>query len=434
MSVNNITQWAEQQTTAIREKRLEDIAKNIRTSLESVALSIVAIGNELIEAKELLPHGEFTPWVRQKFDWNERRCQEFMNVARRFKNANFADLKISNSALYLLAAPSTPDEAVEQALEEAREGNGIGPARAKEIISEHKPKPAPLTNGHKQKNQEEEAIEAIEAIKQKQRDIRAAFPVNWRELLVSRGITVREELDTGVFASSAGEGEKSESYVPYDRIHKLIYEPPPEPEPVKEDATDIKRQREARLRFPLDWKEILASSHGIKVQSCHVMGAYVDNGSGVAVFAPYELLLEYLQSAKKESHVIVIEEEDDEEDDINNVDGLAGIIREEDAVAVTVHPEPEPEPEPIACSYCGALQKHTTCHRCVGQISQDMSYLYQITLLHEAAKQVVADVASEIIEEKAKILEKWGISYIERTDGGEVSLVAQFIYQNHMEA
>lgn len=86
MSARNITQWAEEQTTALREQRLNDIAQNIRTSLESVALSIVNIGNELLEAKELLPHGEFLPWVREKFDWDVQELYIYFLAAIKVKN------------------------------------------------------------------------------------------------------------------------------------------------------------------------------------------------------------------------------------------------------------------------------------------------------------------------------------------------------------
>jgi predicted transcriptional regulator len=43
------------------------------------------------------------------------------------------------SALYLLAAPSTPDEAVAEALERAESGEQITHAEAKSIVAAHRP-------------------------------------------------------------------------------------------------------------------------------------------------------------------------------------------------------------------------------------------------------------------------------------------------------
>jgi hypothetical protein len=39
-----------------------------------------------------------------------------MNVATEFKSINFIDLEIAPSALYLLAAPSTPEPARQEAI------------------------------------------------------------------------------------------------------------------------------------------------------------------------------------------------------------------------------------------------------------------------------------------------------------------------------
>ena len=40
------------------------------------------------------------------------------------KSENFSDLRISVSALYLLAAPSTPSEAVDEVIERAKSPSG----------------------------------------------------------------------------------------------------------------------------------------------------------------------------------------------------------------------------------------------------------------------------------------------------------------------
>src|SRR5262249_13855209 len=59
------------------------------------------------------------------FDWDGRTAQRFMNVGERFKNDNLSDLDIAPSALYLLAAPSTPENVGNDILSRARAGQRI---------------------------------------------------------------------------------------------------------------------------------------------------------------------------------------------------------------------------------------------------------------------------------------------------------------------
>ena len=92
----------------------------IRTLMRRAAQDIVDIGLRLIEVKARLPHGQFLPWLEAEFsDWSERTAQNFMLVGQRFKSANFADLEIAPSALYLLSAPSTPEAARVEAIDRA---------------------------------------------------------------------------------------------------------------------------------------------------------------------------------------------------------------------------------------------------------------------------------------------------------------------------
>lgn len=122
---------------------VEDRTERIRGLIQRSAQDIVAIGIALQEVKERLPHGQFGAWLAAEFDMSERMAQNFMRVADCFKSANFADLSIAPSALYLLAAPSTPDEAREEAIERAEQGEVVSHAMAQEIVEEHKPEPEP---------------------------------------------------------------------------------------------------------------------------------------------------------------------------------------------------------------------------------------------------------------------------------------------------
>jgi hypothetical protein len=75
---------------------------------------IIEIGRRLADAKRRLGHGKFLTWIAAEFVWSEKTAERFMSVyllAGKFDNLSNLDLPVS--ACYLLAAPSTPDAAIE---------------------------------------------------------------------------------------------------------------------------------------------------------------------------------------------------------------------------------------------------------------------------------------------------------------------------------
>jgi hypothetical protein len=77
-----------------------------------VLADIIEIGERLVDVRDnLLDHGEWLPWLEREFGWKERSAQTFIQVYEASKSANFADLDLPVSAVYLLAAPSTPEPA-----------------------------------------------------------------------------------------------------------------------------------------------------------------------------------------------------------------------------------------------------------------------------------------------------------------------------------
>uniref|UniRef100_UPI002627EF93 DUF3102 domain-containing protein n=1 Tax=uncultured Flavonifractor sp. TaxID=1193534 RepID=UPI002627EF93 len=68
---------------------------------------ILDIGRCLIEAKSLLNHGEWLPWLNEQVEFSERTAQKFMRLAREWSNpSTLADLGASK-ALMLLALPES---------------------------------------------------------------------------------------------------------------------------------------------------------------------------------------------------------------------------------------------------------------------------------------------------------------------------------------
>jgi CheY-like chemotaxis protein len=110
--------------------------QEIRGLMRRTAQNIVDVGAKLKQVKEKLEHGQFLKWLEAE-SWSHSLAVKFMQVADKFKYVNFTHLNIAPSALYLLAAPSTPEEVVEEAIQRAQTGEPIAYATAREIKQKH---------------------------------------------------------------------------------------------------------------------------------------------------------------------------------------------------------------------------------------------------------------------------------------------------------
>jgi len=109
------------------------------------AQTVVENGRDLLEAKARVGHGNFVTWVEGTLPWSVRQSQRMMQVAESFKSDNLSFLQgFQPSALYALAAPSTPEPAREEAIQKAEAGEQISHAEAQELIRRHKEAEAQL--------------------------------------------------------------------------------------------------------------------------------------------------------------------------------------------------------------------------------------------------------------------------------------------------
>jgi len=117
-------------------EHLRSAAKRIRERIKRTLEDIIAIGQDLLQMKGSLAHGQFGPWMLAEFGWTDRTARNFMAVAEQFgpKTEMISDLSISPTAAYLLAAPSAPFEARQTALDRAKLGENVTAAVAKEIL------------------------------------------------------------------------------------------------------------------------------------------------------------------------------------------------------------------------------------------------------------------------------------------------------------
>lgn len=85
---------------------IEAVTCEILHLKQELARNIVDIGLRLIEAKEMLSHGEWLPWLKENVCFSETTAQSYMKVAKEFPNPQLVgDLGV-RKALTLLALPS----------------------------------------------------------------------------------------------------------------------------------------------------------------------------------------------------------------------------------------------------------------------------------------------------------------------------------------
>lgn len=118
--------------------RIKQKTSEIKVLIRQTARNIVEVGQKLSEVKQQLKHGEFRNWLKTEFNLSISSATKFMQVSEKFKNVNFTHFNFSASALYTLAAPSTPDSAREYALQLASKGENITYSKAKQIANQHK--------------------------------------------------------------------------------------------------------------------------------------------------------------------------------------------------------------------------------------------------------------------------------------------------------
>jgi len=113
---------------------VQERAERIHNLARMTAASIVQIGQYLSECKERLGHGKFLEWIEREFAWTYKSAERFMHVHEHLKLDKLSNLQIDVSALYLIAAPSTPDPVRVQAVIRAQDGEHVTHMGARELV------------------------------------------------------------------------------------------------------------------------------------------------------------------------------------------------------------------------------------------------------------------------------------------------------------
>ncbi|MEA5512387.1 DUF3102 domain-containing protein [Crocosphaera sp. UHCC 0190] len=133
-----IKQFDYQQLNQQTREQIQELTIDIKNKLRRCAQDIVEIGDNLCKIKEQLQHGQFRSWLQAEFDWSVSTANKFMQVSQRFKVEELQEVEIAPSALYVLAAPSTPETVRHQALNQAKQGKNITYSLAKKLVKEYK--------------------------------------------------------------------------------------------------------------------------------------------------------------------------------------------------------------------------------------------------------------------------------------------------------
>ena len=115
---------------------LDDHAAVIHTLGARVIADVIEIGRRLTLAKTFAGHSKWLSWLEVEFGWSDQSARNFMRVHELAKSKNFLDLNLPVSAIYQLAAPSTPPVAVETVAARAEAGEKMTGADVKKVVDD----------------------------------------------------------------------------------------------------------------------------------------------------------------------------------------------------------------------------------------------------------------------------------------------------------
>ncbi len=173
---------------------------------------LIDIGTYLIEVKEKIGHGRFENWVKTEFSLRPGTAKRCMAVARKFKSNKLFDLvdleKIDISASYVLASETTPQKALEEAVDRIKKGERISHSKAIELREKYlnesnKNKSNSTQSDVKKKEIEADLLEMVE-VNKSEKNITETSTVEPIEI---KAETIAES-DSGVSRSSSAMPER----------------------------------------------------------------------------------------------------------------------------------------------------------------------------------------------------------------------------------
>jgi hypothetical protein len=84
--------------------------------------------------KSKLDHGQFEPWLNTSFKMTMRTAQKYMRAAEYMADKSELGSYLTLNAMYLLSAPSTPEAAQRQVLDELEAGKSVNHREVREVV------------------------------------------------------------------------------------------------------------------------------------------------------------------------------------------------------------------------------------------------------------------------------------------------------------
>ena len=145
---------------------LEQRVVKIQFHLQNIGNSIIIIGQELIECKKEVGHGNWTNWLKDNFNLSQDTATNFMKIAERFSNSESIRNLGVTQMIQLLKLPAGTEE--DFIAEKAAEGNPVENMTIKqerEEIKKYKAKIAQLDKDNQKLQAENGRLQAkIDAV------------------------------------------------------------------------------------------------------------------------------------------------------------------------------------------------------------------------------------------------------------------------------
>jgi hypothetical protein len=129
---------------AIDAATLETFALEIEQLSRTASCTILQIAACVDRVHKIFKYrrdeGGFTGWMEKRLGWSSSQAYRFLDIHKRFGNGeSFPNWeRLGTSALYMLAAPSTPNEAVKEIVERIEAGGRPYVAEVKQTITKAK--------------------------------------------------------------------------------------------------------------------------------------------------------------------------------------------------------------------------------------------------------------------------------------------------------
>lgn len=88
--------------TIIANTELNKIEKEIIKLKNQTAENMILMGQKFIEAKKLVPHGQWGKWLESKVGFSQRTANQFMRIAKEYSSNSQAISNLESTKIYLL--------------------------------------------------------------------------------------------------------------------------------------------------------------------------------------------------------------------------------------------------------------------------------------------------------------------------------------------